>query len=301
MRLRYVHRIAAFLALVTLSLNAFAEDAKIAKQLSEQLRSAQDNGELEGFHLSVKVEDGTVWIKGQVANTAQRSLALDRARRIPGVRLVVNDISIGEAVAGVNSSAAEPTGVARPASAEYSLQQAQLLTEPGQSSAVGTSALSSTSRPQMSAVPARGFPSRPAMSANSSEPVPVRAYHRPVDYSESVGCYDGNSFGSSGGYAEDGYMNGGYVDDGYPAPTPVAGNSPYGGGVSYEQPQMPGYAWPSYAAHPNYAGVTYPKQYSPMAWPYIGPFYPYPQVPLGWRKVCLEWDDGWWMLDFKSK
>ena len=59
--------------------------------------------------------------------------------------------------------------------------------------------------------------------------------------------------------------------------------------------------WPSYAAYPNYAAVTYPKQYSPTAWPYIGPFYPYPQVPLGWRKVNLQWDDGWWWLDFKDK
>lgn len=69
----------------------------------------------------------------------------------------------------------------------------------------------------------------------------------------------------------------------------------------YDQPNMPGYAWPSYAAHPNYGAVTYPKQYSPTAWPYIGPFYPYPQVPLGWRKVTLEWDDGWWMLDFQDQ
>lgn len=69
----------------------------------------------------------------------------------------------------------------------------------------------------------------------------------------------------------------------------------------YDHPQMPGYAWPSYTPHPNYAGVTYPKQYSPSAWPYIGPFYPYPQVPLGWRKVSLEWKDGWWMLDFKDR
>ena len=65
-------------------------------------------------------------------------------------------------------------------------------------------------------------------------------------------------------------------------------------------PAMPNYAWPSYAAYPNYAAVTYPKQYSPTAWPYIGPFYPYPQVPLGWRKVTLEWSDGWWFLDFKD-
>jgi hypothetical protein len=69
----------------------------------------------------------------------------------------------------------------------------------------------------------------------------------------------------------------------------------------YDHPNLPGYAWPSYAAHPNYAAVTYPKQYSPTAWPYIGPFYPYPQVPLGWRNVTLKWDDGWWQLNFKSK
>ncbi len=93
------------------------------------------------------------------------------------------------------------------------------------------------------------------------------------------GCYGG---GGAGGAMPQGYSTGG------------------AGGVAYDQANMPNYAWPSYAAHPNYAAVTYPKQYSPAAWPYIGPFYPYPQVPLGWRKVALEWDDGWWFLDFSS-
>ena len=84
-------------------------------------------------------------------------------------------------------------------------------------------------------------------------------------------------------------------------PMPMS-HVPAAGGrtVSYDNPQVPGYAWPSYAANPNYAALTYPQQYSPSAWPYIGPFYPYPQVPLGWRKVTLEWDDGWWFLDFKD-
>jgi hypothetical protein len=68
-----------------------------------------------------------------------------------------------------------------------------------------------------------------------------------------------------------------------------------------DHPNMPGHAWPAYAAYPNYAGVTYPGQYSAAAWPYIGPFYPYPQVPLGWRKVQLEWKNGWWYLDFKTR
>jgi hypothetical protein len=88
---------------------------------------------------------------------------------------------------------------------------------------------------------------------------------------------------------------------GSPVPMYVPGSGVGIAPARYDHPQMPGYAWPSYAAHPNYAAVTYPKQYSPTAWPYIGPFYPYPQVPLGWRKVTLEWDDGWWMLDFKDR
>ncbi|HET6882622.1 MAG TPA: BON domain-containing protein [Pirellulales bacterium] len=83
-----------------------------------------------------------------------------------------------------------------------------------------------------------------------------------------------------------------------PLPSYVPGAAVGVAPAYYDQPHMPNYAWPSYAAHPNYAGLTYPRQYSPTAWPYIGPFYPYPQVPLGWRKVTLEWDDGWWFLDF---
>lgn len=71
--------------------------------------------------------------------------------------------------------------------------------------------------------------------------------------------------------------------------------------VSYDQPALPGYAWPTYASHPNYAGVTYPRHYSPSAWPYVGPHYPYPQTPLGWRNVTLVWDDGWWGLNFKAR
>jgi hypothetical protein len=85
-------------------------------------------------------------------------------------------------------------------------------------------------------------------------------------------------------------------------PRPLYTAAPAGAApVRYDQPCMPNYAWPSYAAYPNYAALTYPKQYSPSAWPYIGPFYPYPQVPLEWRKVTLEWDDGWWFLDFKDE
>jgi osmotically-inducible protein OsmY len=97
-------------------------------------------------------------------------------------------------------------------------------------------------------------------------------------------------------------------------PRPYAGGPPAvpmpqsyghpGAGASqavYNSPNLPEYAWPSYASYPNYAQVTYPKQYSASAWPYIGPFYPYPQIPMGWRQVQLEWDDGSWNLNFRPR
>lgn len=66
------------------------------------------------------------------------------------------------------------------------------------------------------------------------------------------------------------------------------------------QPGNPNYAWPSYAPHPNFSAVGYPTVYPWQAWPNIGPFYPYPEVPLDWRAVTLRWDDGLWWLDFKK-
>jgi hypothetical protein len=59
-------------------------------------------------------------------------------------------------------------------------------------------------------------------------------------------------------------------------------------------PKMPPYAWPTYAPYNNYSRVAYPTAYPYNAWPFIGPLYPFPKVPLGWRSVRLEWDDGYW-------
>jgi hypothetical protein len=86
-----------------------------------------------------------------------------------------------------------------------------------------------------------------------------------------------------------------------PMAAPVGYPGSAGGHAMYNQPNFPNNAWPTYAQYPNYAAVTYPSQYSASAWPYIGPFYPYPQVPLGWRKATLEWDDGYWNLNFRDR
>ena len=76
-------------------------------------------------------------------------------------------------------------------------------------------------------------------------------------------------------------------------PLPVAqplGAAPY----DLNPPRLPPYAWPTYAPYNNFSRVAYPQAYPYNAWPFIGPFYPFPKVPLGWRSVTLEWQDGHW-------
>ena len=67
-----------------------------------------------------------------------------------------------------------------------------------------------------------------------------------------------------------------------------------------QAPNMPPYAWPTYAPYGNVSRVAYPQAYPYNAFPFIGPYYPFPKVPLGWRKVTLEWDDGHWYLGRQS-
>ncbi len=66
-------------------------------------------------------------------------------------------------------------------------------------------------------------------------------------------------------------------------------------GLDVNPPHLPPYAWPTYAPYNNYSRVAYPNQYPYEAWPFIGPAYPFPKIPLGWRSVKLTWEDGhWW-------
>jgi hypothetical protein len=67
------------------------------------------------------------------------------------------------------------------------------------------------------------------------------------------------------------------------------------GSADLHAPPLPPNAWPTYAPHNNVSRVAYPNAYPHNAFPFIGPYYPFPKVPLGWRKVTLEWEDGhWW-------
>lgn len=82
-----------------------------------------------------------------------------------------------------------------------------------------------------------------------------------------------------------------------PEPSNIMPGFPGGGSPApnYMPPRMPPYAWPTYAPYNNVSRVAYPESYPAEAWPFIGPMYPFPKVPLGWRGVKLEWQDGhWW-------
>jgi len=78
-------------------------------------------------------------------------------------------------------------------------------------------------------------------------------------------------------------------------PAPVF-QAPMPGPYDLNPPKMPPYAWPTYAPYNNYSRVAYPELYPHESWPFIGPLYPFPKVPLGWRSVKLEWQDGHWWL-----
>jgi len=121
---------------------------------------------------------------------------------------------------------------------------------------------------------------------------------RPAQYQVAGG---GGMFRRQASYGSDGGMDGMPVNsqpttDG-PLPEGPAGIP---GATQAAMPGTPNYAWPSYAPYPNYSAVGYPTAYPWQAWPNIGPFYPYPEVPLDWRAVTLRWDDGIWWLDFKN-
>lgn len=257
-------------AVVILQVPGFANDKQIASVIAERLQQQKSAENLSDFNIGVQVDKGTVTMMGQVADANQAMTALDIARRVPGVKLVVNDLYI-------NNETAAPTPPVSQVSATIPQPQ------------VAGTHVGFAGQPAVGAgVAAQTLPTTPIAQPGPRQQQPVAfapsqtirtaqmQYRQvaPAQYSSPV--------------------------VGAPAAMPVAMQGGVGQ-ANYDQPSMPNHAWPSYSAYPNYGSVSYPQQYSPTAWPYIGPFYPYPQVPLGWRKVALEWDDGWWWLDFKSK
>ena len=225
-------------------------DSAIVSGVISALTGAKEAGQLRGFGVDVKSQNGVVQLVGRASSEAQRNTIIALAEGVEGVTGVRQNISVPKA------APAMPKPV-------FAAQEVE---------------------------------------ANSLAPVAVDPVVRPARESAAPSV----AVAAMPVASEEAPMTR-TVANFAPAPGPVAGQPvpmaavPAPGTPRYDTPNLPNYAWPGYAAHPNYAQVTYPTQYSPSAWPFIGPFYPYPQVPLGWRRVSLEWDDGWWFLDFSDR
>ncbi len=345
------------LAATTLApLWAMAGNQEVAEKIAGNLRQS---GQLHGYKIGVKFQDGTAWLRGQVSTHEQMNTALKLVFQTPGVTRVVNNLTVaGESPNTTPTTVTNTTVAFNPTTAP----KADLKAEPKEEAkvepqtsprlplslalkqAAGAMAPEKLSRapqahdqkaalaaayrpapapapavnqvsletPNVEPVPALAQPSiaqaTPAPIIQS-QPIPI-AYTQPVPTAEAPMPQPAPApvpqaapqVMPQPAPAATPYANGAPVPIGQQPGAPIPQYAaPMGAGMmppAYDQPHLPNYAWPSYAAYPNYAALTYPKQYSPTAWPYIGPFYPYPQVPLGWRKVTLEWHDGWWNLDF---
>lgn len=307
---------------------AYGGDREIAKTVMTELQQYKDAGQLKGFDINLKVEDGIVYLMGEVANRNQRALIAKAAANAAGSANVVNEIQIREA---------------QPAQPAQNVQQVSAVETgaPTVNDTVITDSIYDHLAQAKTAGKLRGFDLdistvngdvwvRGSVASQEQKNLVldvarrVDGVARVIDDVSVRGSSDVRSVSTAVPQAPQPVPQGSSMptmNPGVPgagprafAPSGLASYSPgtpapmnHGeagmgmGAPRYDQPNLPNYAWPSYAAYPNYAAVTYPKQYSPSAWPYIGPFYPYPQVPLGWRRVSLEWDDGLWYLDFSSK
>ena len=304
-------------------LTAIAGDREIAQQVAQHIYAS---GQLQDYKVMVKYQDGTAYLKGEVSDSEQRDAAVRLASSSPHVNNVVNMITVaGKAAsspAPTMRPGAPPAGLAntpqfrRPQPPVQQAKPAIQRSQPPIRPVVHNSPQSranvptnpnhhlSTPRPPMPA--AAGIPPRQYPVSQVAANVPTNSVLRrvtPAPAPQALPQRVAQPMPHGRPIANAVPLGIGGQPGAFGAPVPAY--MPQAGGpvspVRYDQPHLPSYAWPTYAAYPNYAAVTYPKQYSATAWPYIGPFYPYPQVPLGWRKVSLEWDDGWWFLDFKQR
>jgi len=302
-------------------LAGFTHAEDIAKSVAVRLR---DSGSLDGYRVKVRAKQGTVWLEGEVSDAKNIAAAVGLAESTAGVERVVNRLAVASQTSGRQSNLALPqrawedAGVRQPrqrpttakklpnrSDASYVSSEAQqvawanegMLRPEGARSAVPTQ-MAATPRPmRMSStapvqpVGMRSMSRQEMISGEQVVPGSMRFYEGAAQVpTEATMPPAGMPPAGMSGMAAGGPRPMGAAGVGAP-PIPMRGDGP----------NMPNYAWPSYASYPNYAALQYPTQYSPAAWPYIGPFYPYPQVPLGWRRVSLEWDDGWWYVDFDER
>ncbi len=294
------------------------------QQVAESVANVLRIGGLTGYDIDIEYKDGVALLAGKIGTAQQKALAEQMAKQIPEVKSVQNQLVVVQqspAAPGggdpanksalFESSASTATPAVQTASLENQGRSNQAVAEQiAQSVAAGVHGYDIEVRY------VNGTATLSGSVANMQERQAAHQLAAAVPGVESVNnrlMVAGGPKQMAGGYpAQAGYGSqvapAGYQPPLPPGAVPGAVPPPEGAFAApgttppvLNNPSLPPYAWPAYASYPNYAQVTYPQQYSASAWPYIGPFYPYPQVPLGWRQVQLEWDDGSWNLNFRPR
>ncbi|MBC7821452.1 MAG: BON domain-containing protein, partial [Planctomycetaceae bacterium] len=280
---------------------------------------------LQGYDIGIEVKEGTAILTGEVTDPNQKDKATQVASRAKGVKKVDNRLVVSPPKA-VAAKQAEKQIQQAAAAADNTPPTNQQMAEriAGALGQAGMSGFDLEVRFQDGQALIGGAVANPAQRARITQVVsnldgiesvdnkvtvtPQAAVRRPAGpppYAQAG--YGGGpmrapihpaAYQQEGGPMPGGPMPGGPMG-GMPMPPMPMGRS--NAGQVNDMPNLPNYAWPTYAQYPNSAAITYPKEYSASAWPYIGPFYPYPQVPLGWRSAQLEWDDGKWALNFRPR
>ena len=288
------------------------KNQKAANEVAGALRSAK----LQGYDIGIEVKEGTAILTGEVTDPAQKDKATQVASRAKGVKRVDNRLIVSPptVVAARQAEKAQQeiqqtSSDVPPTNQEMAERIAAALGKAGMSgfdlevrfedgnALIGGAVANPAQRAKITQVvsnlngietvdnkvvvspQAARRPAGPPPYATQAAygPGPMRAPIHPAAFQQ-----EGGPMGAE-----------------MPMPPIPMGRS--NAGQVYDSPNLPNHAWPTYAQYPNSAAVSYPKEYSASAWPYIGPFYPYPQVPLGWRSAQLDWDDGHWNLNFRSR
>ena len=281
-------------------------DANPNQELADQVAlQIKRTGLASGARIEVSAKNGVVELGGSVVNAQQAELIIKEITKMPGVKKV--DTSLRLLPKSSNQRTAFDDQNDGP-------QQAQATGIP--SSLAGPNSGGYPQGMPQGGTP-QGYP-RGGPPQGYPQGGPPQGYPQggpPQGYPQG-GPPQGYPQGGppQGAMAHGGQPQDGYPQGGYPTgPMPMGGMPGPGGGTGYPQdpvplampsnpsydltgPKMPPYAWPTYAPYPNYSRVAYPTAYPYNAFPFIGPFYPFPKVPLGWRSVKLEWDDGHWYL-----
>jgi osmotically-inducible protein OsmY len=288
------------------------------QKVAEDIALALKRASFHGYEIDIEYRDGLATLRGKVSDPRQKARANQIVSQVPGVRRVDNRLvlvtSSHSAIRQVNATEADVAGETISLNQRKAVEIGHALQSAGLSGydievmyqngkavlrgSVQTADQRAAATKAASTVPGVMAVSNQLVTSDHS-PAAQRSSYAMTGYQPTVG----GAAGAPGAPMPPGAgpmpPGPGQGPAGMGAPMPATGPLP--NQPLYDNPSLPEYAWPAYAQYPNYAAVTYPSQYSASAWPYIGPFYPYPQVPLNWRKVSLEWEDGYWNLKFDSR